>query len=358
MNQYITLSKQDPLFQSYLLGTFSQSEVALPVQNLNVGTESEKITFEIKPKSEIKRPNNLLFYTQLFRVHNFIMVLFPLLLVLVKNYADHRLHQVESVFLAAFGVVCGFIAANLRNDYLDHLKGFDRIHLEAGSRSIQNGWITAASMRQLSYSFLALSLFLALPLVWKQPSLIFIILFALVISLWAQFGRKTSFKYQIGGELSVFILFGPLLTLGYQVAMGSGWDFEVLALGALWGWLLLFLIHLKNLSHLMPLSQGKFSNTITWMGFDRARGFISLWWFLFIVFYFLYHLKHAGLYWGWYLSLTLLFFSTRFWVKIKTLKSPIGSEVLKLNRIGRRLFLLAAFLWTLENIWYAISWNP
>lgn len=356
MSRYITLKKSDSDFQKFLLGTFSENQIALPVKSLNVGTASEEVTFEIVDRKDINMPSTLSFFLQVFKVHNFIFVMVPLFLVLIKNLADHRHHSAMAAFLAAAGVLCGFVAAGFRNDYLDHLKGFDRLQKQAGSRAIQEGWVTAAELRRYSYMFLGLALLAAIPLVMRQPLLIAIIGGALLVALWAQFGRSTSFKYQIGGELSIFVLLGPLLTLGYQVAIGSGYDLEVALLGGLWGWLLLFLIHLKNFTQILPLAQGGFHNTITWLGFDRARGFIAFWWLGFIILYFIYHLRYAGLYWGWYLSLTLLFFSIRFLVRIKSLRSPLGSDMLAVQVIGRRLFLLAVGLWTCENLWYFWQW--
>lgn len=357
MSQFVTLKKSDPLFMSYLLGTFSKDERAVPTQSFYVGSAQEEVTFRIVKKEDLKKPHFLLLYLQAFRISNVLYVLVPFLLVSVKNIIDHELSDFRTALLACWGVVLGFIAAQLRNDYLDHLKGFDRLFEKAGSRAIQKAWLTAAEVRRWSYFFLILSLCFAIPVFLKQPKVGLLVVLSLMLTLGAQFSRRTSFKYHIGGEFLLFLLLGPLLFSGYQLSFGQPLDQEIFVLGAVWGWLLVGQIHLKNFAQIFDLSHAGFKNTINWLGFDQARGFIALWWFAFIVFFYFYHAFFAGQYWGWYLSLSLLFFSTRFFIKLKSLKSPMGSDIHKIQIIGRRLFLLTVAMWTFESLWYFLTWK-
>lgn len=353
--EYKTLSRSDSEFESYLLGTFSKNQRAIPTQTLNVNSPNETVTFRIVDIEDIRYPGKLEFFLKAFRVHHLLMVIFPLLLVLSKNTTDRVLADSGSVLLSTLGIVFAFIAAGFRNDYMDHVRGMDRICPEAGSRVIQLGWLTASEARKYAYFFLGLSLICAIPLVYSIPALGIVVALSLLVGLWAQFTQKNSFKYQIGGEVSIFFLLGPLLTTGYQMALGSGFDIEVMLIGALWGWMVLFLIHLKNFGQIMALSQAGFQNTITWLGFDRSRRMLGIWWFLFIIFYFIYHCRFGGFYWGWYMSLALLFLSTRFFLNVRTIASPVGSDLGRIQEIGRRLYLLVVGIWAFENIWYIFS---
>lgn len=353
--QFKTLQKSDADFESYLLGTFSETHRAIPIQTLNVNSPSETVTFKIVKVEDIEYPGALVFFARAFRLHHLLMILFPLLLVLTKNTTDKHLPDSVAVLLATLGVVFGFVAAGFRNDYMDHIKGMDRICQDVGSRVIQLGWLTACEVRRYSYFFLFLALCCAVPVVWSVPEVGVIVALALLVGLWAQFTKRHSFKYQIGGELAIFVLLGPLLTTGYQMALGAGFDWEVVYLGAIWGWMILFLIHLKNFGQIMILSQAKFQNTITWLGFDRSRKLLGAWWLIFIILYFAYHCRFAGFYFGWYMSLAILFLSSRYFIRVRNISSPVGSDLIKIQAIGRRLYLLVVGIWTFESLWYLFT---
>lgn len=350
--EFKTLQISDPEFESYLMGDFSETQRAIPIKTLNVNSATETVTFKIVNVDDIEYPNPFEFLAKVFRVHHLLMVIFPLLLVLTKNTTDHLIGDGVSVLLATLGVIFGFVAAGFRNDYMDHIKGLDRISEEAGSRVIQQGWLTAKEVRRYSFFFLTLALICSIPLVIVQPALLIIVILSLVVALWAQFTKRHAFKHQIGGELSIFLLLGPLLTTGYQMALGVPFDWEVVFLGSIWGWMVLFLIHLKNFGQIMILSQAKFQNTVTWLGFDRSRKLLGAWWLGFILLYFAYHCEFAGFYWGWYMSLALLFLSTRYFIRVRSIQSPVGSDLVRIQVIGRRLYLLVVGIWTFESLWY------
>lgn len=352
MSELVTLTKNSPEFESYMLGTFATDKRALPVQTLNVNSASETVTFRITPLAQIERPGTLKVLLQTFKVRSFLLVFLPLFLVLTKNIADKTFFEPLTTIVATLGVLVAFIAVNLRNDYMDHMKGVDRVLPNSGSRAIQKGWVTAAQVRSYSTLLLFVAILSALPIVFAFPVISIPIAGGLVLGLWAQFQKTNSFKYQIGGELLIFLLLGPLLTIGYQLSMGAPYDPESFWLGCLWGWLVLFVVHLRNFANILPSAQAGFTNTVNWLGFDKARRLIAIWWFLFVVFNFIYHAMFAALYWGFYLSLVLLFVSVSFILKLKGLSSPVGSDLRAVYRSGYYLFLIAMGLWVFECLWY------
>lgn len=352
MSDLITLSKNSPDFESYLLGTFSEEKRALPVQTLNVNSTSETVTFRIVPINSIQKPSFFEVVFQTFKVRSFLLILFPLFLILTKNIVDKTLVDPVTTAIATAGVLLAFVAVNLRNDYLDHMKGVDRILEKSGSRAIQNGWVTAAQVKFYSNIFLGLSIVCAFPIVFAFPNVAIIILLSSLVGIWAQFKKKSSFKYQIGGELALFLLLGPMLTVGYQLSMGVALDSESIWIGCVWGWLVLFIVHLRNFVNILPSMQAGFSNTVNWLGFDKSRRLIAAWWALFVVFNLVYHSFFAGTYWGFYLSIILVLISASFVYKLKNVSSSTGSDLRIIFKNGFQLFLLTMGLWVFECLWY------
>lgn len=352
MGDLITLSKDSKDFDSYLLGTFSPDKRALPLQTLNVNSSSETVTFKIVPVADIDRPGFLQIASQVLKVRSLLLVLVPLFLMVTKNIADSTLMDPFSTMLATFGVLLAFLAVNMRNDYLDHMLGVDRVLEESGSRAIQKGWVTAARLKNISSVLLALALVCALPLVLTYNSLAGVIAVGLVIGLWAQFKKRNSFKYRIGGELALFVLLGPLLTVGYQLSMGAPFDAESVWIGLVWGWLTLFVVHLRNFRSILTSSQAGFNNTVNWLGFDKTRRLLAIWWLVFLAVNLSYHLFFAGFYWGFYLSIVLSAPTLMFISKLKNISSPIGSDLFEVYKMGTYLFLLTIGMWVFECVWY------
>lgn len=351
MSSLVTLSKNSPDFEAYLLGTFDSSKRALPVQTLNVNSAAETVTFRVVDVKDIPRPSVVKVFFQSLKIRSFFLVLMPLLLVLVKNLTEGNVFDPAGALLVVAGLKLAFVSANLRNDYLDHVKGLDRVLGDTGSRAIQNGWATAAQVKSWSHVFLVLALLCAVPLVIAFPELFVVVGVGLAVGLWAQFQKENSFKYQIGGELAIFLLLGPLLTAGAQIAMGGGLDLQVLWLGALWGWSVLFVVHLRNFRHILPSLQAGFSNTVNWLGFDKTRRLLAVWWGLLATFNFLYFFFYDDTVMGALLSVVLLLAGLSFIKKLKMLSSPVGSELKAVYRSGIYLFLLAMGLWIVQCLW-------
>lgn len=354
MSQLVTFSKKDKEFMSYLEGTFSDTHRALPLKTLNANTAAETVTFKIVPVSEISQPNFFQKIVQLYKVRTFLLILVPLMLTFTKNIEDAHLKDTSGAWLALVGALIAFVAVNLRNDYVDHIKGVDRVLERSGSRAIQNGWVTARTIRWAANFFLVIALIIGGFMVDSYPKLGGILALSLVIGLWAQFNKTNSFKYRVGGELCLFLMIGPLLTLGYQISMGGKVDLEAILMGAVWGWLVLFLIHLRNFMNIFMSSQAGFKNTINYLGFDKARRLIIFWWISFIVLSFAYHMTYAANFWGMFTAVALSICSISFVNNIRRISSPIGSEIRGLFRSGFYLFLLTIFMWSFECLWYLL----
>lgn len=357
MSEIVTLSRNSADFESYLLGTFSKDKRALPLQTLNANSSLETVTFEVKSISEIQRPLLPVILLHLLKVRAFILVLFPMYLILVKNTADKTIRDPFVVVLSTLGILFAYIAVNLRNDFTDHMKGIDRINAKAGSRVIQNGWMTAAQVKSWANFFVVMSLLFAAIVIFAFPVVIGVVMLTFLVGVWAQFLKKGSFKYHKGGEIFVFLLLGPLLTTGYHISIAGSWDLESLYLGVMWGWIVVFLQHIKNFEFIMVNSQAGFHNTVTWLGFDKSKILLKVWWVLFLAMFIWYHMRYAGDFWTWFVGATVAFSSFPFFIGINNLHSPAGSDLLRVRRRGYNLVLVTIFLWALENIWYWAQWQ-
>lgn len=339
---------------SYLKGTFSKTHRALPVQSLNVNTEQEKVTFSIVSINDIEIPKFVKLWSQVFRIRYFLFVLFPIFLVFTKINLDE---EIFDPLLALFSVLAALLltlGGLLLSDYWDHMTGVDRVHPELGSQAIQKGWVTAQATKNWSLIYLFLGSIFGLPALWVFPEILFLVgipsLFLLAAWIWPGLG----IKFRKGAELIVFFLFGPLLTVGFQIACGVAIDLEVVFIGFLAGLLLVVLLFLKNFSIHIVQNQAQFQSYISGLKFEKAKLVVEfLWWFFVIMMSCYQYLFHAP---EWFLGFVILviLFSLPFVLNLRKLSSPLGSQMQKLVFLGRRMILLTISLWVFQALYYWI----
>lgn len=355
MSRFVTLSKSAPEFKSYLDGSFSSSLVAIPTSTLNVQTESETVTFNVVEQAEVKRPSSAIFYFKLFKVRSFLWIMFPMLIILWRAKVEHVLHDDVVALATSLGLLALYAGLNLRNDHFDHMSGLDRIIPTAGSQAIQKGWIRAVEVKSISNKFILLAASLALPCVAAFPMTAVYILFAFVVSYASHLREKKGMNDWIGGEIAFFVLIGPLLCSGYEFSMSGMFRKDTLFFGLLWGWIVLFSRHLKNLENILIQSQVGWKNLITTWGFDRALQIIRWWWFALVIFFFFYQHAFGGYVWSWYLTLGIGFYSISFLIKTAEAKSPVGSKLRDLRTRGQFLVILVMASFLVEHVWYTIQ---
>lgn len=354
MSQLLTLSKSSKDFNAHLDGSFSSSLRAIPLETMNANSSNETVTFQILPIDQIQKPSILSCWIQALKLKNFLLIVFPVYLLSVKNFVDHRIHEPITWILSLFSVLLLYSGVNLRNEYSDHMLGFDRIFPKSGSRVIQKGYLTAIELKKVSWVLILSSFLFAMPIILVFPELIITLILTVVIFSWAILVDKSNFKYHKGGEVAIFLLMGPLLSAGFDVSVTGGASAESIAIGIVWGWMSVFLLHLNNLESIMDYSRARFLNTVVYLGFDKAKKMLSLWWLGFVILFSLYHYFYLGFYWWWFLSLVLGFLSFRFISKTLSLRSPIGSDLIRLKKRGYYLYLIVVLLWVVESLWILI----
>lgn len=345
--QFVTLKKNDPSFANYLWGQFSLSEVAIPIKSYNLGTPEESVTFEIKKNTDIEKPHFLIFLAKLVKLRSFFILLFPILYVLLINFKEPTFDLFSFVFAMASSVFL-FAGLNIRNDVHDHISGYDRVNLDTNNKPIRMGWITAKVASQFSLALVFAAGVLSTPTILLNPQVLWVVLFSLGLFLVGRFAKNNSYKNQHFGELVLFMLAGPCLSIGFQLASGAAIDLQALLFGILWGLAVLFLIQLNNFSHIMTSSQNGIRNTITKLGFDLAPQFLVFCWLVFLGVWGAHQFLFFNNLYGALSSAALTAMSLWFFVKILNIKSPMGSGLHKARNSGYYLFLSTVALLLLQ----------
>lgn len=272
-----TLASKDPQFESYLRGTFSKDQMAVPVKTLNVRSHLEEVTFEIADKKNISKPSLARILLRLLRPQT---LTFSIGTMVVSFIVATRLQLQLDPFLSLLTIlsVLFFHAAiNLLNDYYDHMKGHDRINPNGGSRAIQRAWIGAHFVQKLGFGFLGLSLLLGVPVLILHSSVV-IALAGISGLAGLEFStHKLGLKNLGLGEYLVFFLTGPFLTCGFVWATSGLFHVEMIYLGFIFGFVTLFFYHVSNIENIFVDSQAGRKTWAVYLGIDRAKKFL---WFL------------------------------------------------------------------------------
>lgn len=348
----ITLSRTDAEFSSYLLGTFSKKDRALPIQSLNANTPAETVTFQVIPLEAIETPGFLAKWIEIFKFRSFLLMAFPLFAILTKNLLDEVPMDGRLVLFCVLSAFSLLVGANLLNDYFDHMRGLDRIHPDQQRKPIQKGWVTAAATRHWAVAYLLVGIALGLPAVAARPQVLWVAAIPAGAALGAWLTRQKGLKFRRGAEFLVFLLVGPLLTVGFQLAISGQADPEALWIGILTGWFAVFLLHLKNFESLLVNAQAGLQSTVVRWGFDRSRVFLAAWWILFLVNFAAYHFIYSMSEWFYASLICPAAFSLPFFRHLRRLTSPVGSEIKRLATIGRTVAVLCLGFWIIENLWW------
>lgn len=324
----------------------------MPMTTMNVGSAEETVTFEIVDRASIQRPSAIHIFFSLIKFQNLFLILLPLFYVLIKNYVDNRFFDPTSCFIATLGMLFIFAALNVRNDVNDHMSGYDRVNIAYNPKPINKGWITADAASNISWILTMIAALIAVPVMYRQAEEARVIAVVTALIFAGRLLSKNSYKNQRWGEVIFFILAGPGVVSGYQVALGAGIDTEVLGFGILWAWGIQFLVHLNNFNHILTSSQAGIKNTMTNAGFDKAKKILIGWWCAFILLWVVYHYFYASTFWSYLTTAILIFWSIPTLVKISEISSPLGSDLAEAKRVGYRNFLLMCVLIVIEFYWY------
>jgi 1,4-dihydroxy-2-naphthoate octaprenyltransferase len=273
IERWKTLSHQDADFLKHLDGSFSTIHRALPVRSLNVGSGSERVTFEIVPLKEIVRPTPAIIVWHMIRPRTLVLSIGPMLVTIFACWASGRAINPAVALSSFFGVLLFHIAANLFNDYGDHIEGRDRLRPSTGTRVIQNGWVAAATINRWAWGLMVAAGICGFPavLVHLAPVMVVTVVTALVGLEFAF--RHLQLKARGWSEVIAFALTGPLLSGGFAWAITGVVATDQVVLGGIFGALSLMYFHAVNFENIMSDSQAGVRTWATWSGFDASKKF-------------------------------------------------------------------------------------
>jgi len=352
---YKTVGKSDHDFLSYLEGSFSKTQRALPIQSLNIESDQETITFRLVEIKEIERPSYFSLLPEILKMRTWLYAFFPMFLIFVKNAADAEPLHFFSYALACIAALFTFLGLQLRNDYIDYIRGSDRLRLNSQTKPLQKGWLAAWQVRNLSWMFLILAAVVSLPIYWMWPAVLYLVLGLVAVAVVFGVFKKSTYKFEKFHEFFVFLFLGPALFAGLQLSMGDSLDKETLFLGGIWGWLCVFQMYIKNFEDIATSSQYGLKNTINWLGFDRSKVFLKYNWLAFVFAFFIYHWFFASVFSTWFLTAVILFWTWPVLQKQMAVSSPLGSSHLQNIKRWKSLIVLVTILWFLENLFYISS---
>lgn len=267
--EFITLTKSDPEFNNYLLGTFSKKLRALPVETYHPQTPRERVTFQVVPVSQVQAPAWWKIY--------FLSCRPELMGLTLGTSVAAWLNQREWIagwsrwpsWLALLGIFFLHTSVFLLNDVQDHLRGQDRLNRQRGSQVIQKGWVSARAMKDWAWVNLGFAIVLALPAILHAPFELAIVCLISIFCL-ATWIFNMGTRYGLA-DLALFLLFGPLLTSGIALASFGVTNQRDLALGLALGTLTLWCFQVRQFETLFRTLPGSTRTFLGFWDFDRAR---------------------------------------------------------------------------------------
>lgn len=149
---------------------------------------------------------------------------------------------------AVFGLLFLQVSVNLFNDVGDYLKLIDLPSTPGGSGVIQAGWLTTNQVKQAALGSLVLGCCLGLPALLKAPLPIIICGILAVIGVVGYSGKPFNFKYRALGDASVFLLCGPILTIGLSYAALGELAKGIVLVGVYFGFAASTILNANNIS--------------------------------------------------------------------------------------------------------------
>ena len=269
--EFITLTRNDPEFSSHLLGTFSKTRRALPVETYNADTSRERVTFQIVNVDEIASPSWARVYLKSCRPELALLALGPALCAWLAHDGPMEPWTRWPSWLALLGIFFLQTSTFLFTDVQDHLRGADRLNRRRGSQVIQRGWVTASAMRRWAWFNLSLAVLFGIPAFLLSPGPLLLICglagLALLVLL-RGWGTRWGFC-----DLAILLLFGPLLTIGVAQASFGQWSAKDLLLGLAFGATTLWVFQLRQFENLFRANPEGFRTGIGYWNFDTARWF-------------------------------------------------------------------------------------
>ena len=265
--EFITLTKNDPDFDSYLMGTFSRTHRALPVETYHAATARERVTFRVLPVERVAAPAWWRVYFWSARPELLGLTVGPAVAAWL-GHVDTTWNRWPSWF-ALLGLFFLHTAVFLLNDVQDHVRGFDRLNHRRGSRVIQKGWVTARAMTSWAWVNLGLAVLFGVPAFLNAPlelAVVCALAGGALLTVITKFGVRWGLC-----DLALVLLFGPLLASGIALASFGEMFPQDAILGLAFGTLTVWVFQVRQFEDLFRARTENFRTFLGYLSFDQAR---------------------------------------------------------------------------------------
>lgn len=272
--EFITLTKKDSDFDSYLRGTFSSTHRALPVETYHAATARERVTFRVLPIDQVGAPAWWMVYFWSSRPELAGLTLGPAMAAWLLHVDSLQEWTKWPSWFALIGLFFLHTAVFLLNDVQDHMRGFDRLNHRRGSQVIQKGWVTAQAMNQWAWVNLALAILFGVPAFFNAPFELALVCLAAAVCLGAVI-TKSGVRFGVC-DLALVLLFGPLLVSGIAFAsFGESYP-QNTVLGVALGVLTLWVFQVRQFEDLFRARSENFRTILGHLSFDQARKIVII----------------------------------------------------------------------------------
>lgn len=267
--EFITLTRDDPEFERYLLGTFARDRRALPVETYHASTVRERVTFRVVPFEKLDVPSWWRVYLRSSRPELLGLTLGPAMVAWLSHSANYAEWSRWTSWFALIGLFFLHTAAFLLNDVQDHLRGQDRANRQRGSRVIQRGWVRAADMKRWAWLNFSLAVLFGVPAFFNAPRDLAVVCGLAALSLLIVM-RGWGTRWGLA-DLALGLLFGPLLTMGIALASFGEADLDDLLLGVSFGALTVWVFQVRQFEAAFRARPESSRSLIGHLDFDWAR---------------------------------------------------------------------------------------
>jgi 1,4-dihydroxy-2-naphthoate octaprenyltransferase len=230
--------------------------------------ESDLVIYECKSGA---KPALLYRLFKSLRAISLTATLLPAIAIILLSLAQGLSLDVFTLSTALLAMLMLQVAVNVFNDVEDYLKLIDLPDSLGGSGVIQSGWLSASQMNRLAWVAFGLACLLALPAIIKAPEYVLICAALAGLGVLGYSGKPFRFKYRALGDVFVFLLCGPVLTLGVSIAATNTFDVSAVLLGVFFGLLACGILNANNINDIHVDSQSGAQTLASVLGFEKAR---------------------------------------------------------------------------------------
>lgn len=227
---------------------------------------SEVVFEQIKPTQQ----SNIYIWFKAIRAISLTATFMPALAVLLWLIVQGYTVNYFALSFAVLGLLLLQVAVNLFNDVGDYLKLIDLPTTPGGSGVIQAGWLTTYQVKTAAVVCLILGSGFGIPALVNAPLPILICGLLAVIGVLGYSGKPFNFKYRAMGDVFVFLLCGPILTIGLSYAALGQLAEGVVFLGAYFGFAATTILNANNISDITIDSERGATTFASVLGFRNA----------------------------------------------------------------------------------------